>query len=38
MNNLKTKISSFSVLDIAILINAIGLNFMKFVPIGLSIL
>jgi O-antigen ligase len=38
MSNLKTKISSFRALDFAILINVIGLNFMKFVPIGLAIL
>lgn len=38
MSNLKTKISYFRALDFAILINAIGLNFMKFVPIGLIIL
>ena len=38
MFNLKTKISSFRALDFAILINAIGLNFMKFVPFGLIIL
>lgn len=35
---LKQKLSSFHALDFAILINAIGLNFMKFVPIGLLIL
>lgn len=38
MSNLKTKISSFRILDFAILINAIGLNFMNFVPFGLIIL
>jgi O-antigen ligase len=38
MSKLKTKISSFRALDFAILINTIGLNFMKFVPIGLIIL
>jgi O-antigen ligase len=38
MSNLKTKISSFRALDFAILINAIGLNFMKFVPFGLIVL
>ena len=38
MSNLKTKISSFRALDYAILINAIGLNFMNFVPFGLIVL
>lgn len=38
MSNIKTKISSFRALDLAILINAIGLNFMKFVPFGLILL
>ena len=38
MANLKTKFYSFLAIDVAILINAIGLNFIKFVPIGLIIL
>lgn len=38
MSSIKTKISSFQALDLAILINAIGLNFMKFVPFGLILL
>ncbi|NBP75837.1 MAG: hypothetical protein EBU61_07380, partial [Crocinitomicaceae bacterium] len=38
MANLKTKFYSFHAIDVAILINAIGLNFIKFVPIGLIIL
>ena len=38
MPDLKTKISSFRALDFAILINAIGLNFMNFVPFGLIVL
>ena len=38
MANLKPKFYSFHAIDVAILINAIGLNFIKFVPIGLIIL
>jgi O-antigen ligase len=37
-NKLKQIFSSFKPIDFAILINAIGLNFMKFVPFGLIIL
>ncbi len=38
LNKLKNKITTLSPIDFAIVINTIGLNFMKFVPFGLIIL
>ncbi len=38
INKLKNKFTSLGPIDIAIVVNAIGMNFMKFVPFGLIIL